>query len=177
MYWLLYLYYYFKYDFIKDLFIVSMRLMFCIPTGIMLALAIFELYSKFYYINTSFINIIAANQDQTFQVEQVLDDFNLLGYNKVVFKSGSRPINIVVGRIDRDYAIGWARVKPGYCDIKIDDRLSPEDFQQTVVHELLHCYGYEHVKDETSVMNPSVSDKLSRDSIRNYAKDVLKARL
>lgn len=56
------------------------------------------------------------------------------------------------------------------CVIKLNRELSAKEFRETLIHEYLHCYGYDHIEDEKDLMNPSLNYLDKDESIRDYAR-------
>lgn len=114
-----------------------------------------------------------------------LDNFNQLGNNKILrykVTEHPRPITIEIRalgvdfyeEINKDAILAYAQSDERGCKIVVrNDLVTETQFRNTLIHEFLHCYSYDHVNDEQDLMysedNPDVD---MEPSIRKYAKEV-----
>lgn len=139
-------------------------------------------------IKNSYIAEIKADFINTNLVKKHLDIFNEYGHNQIVrYKpeeafSKPRPITIEVRKLgvdfyeelNKDGILAYASSDESSCKIIIREDLYTEiQFRDTLIHELLHCYEYDHKNwDEKDLMyyEDNENDKLP--SIKKYAEDV-----
>lgn len=113
---------------------------------------------------------------------KVLTEFSAMGGNKaVIFEPPSqssivspvRAIHIKESKVieGNEDIVGLALPLWNTCDIQIKSGQDYETFRQVLIHEYLHCMGYNHVEDEKDVMNPSVAFP-TEENIQAYAKEI-----
>lgn len=120
-------------------------------------------------------------------VKKHLDKFNELGHNVVVkYKVSSdmdkpRPITIEVRALGKTfyeelnkYAIlAYATSRVDSCTIVLrNDMVTEIQFRNTLIHELLHCYLYDHTKDKKDLMYYSENNEDLAPSIKKYAEEL-----
>jgi hypothetical protein len=125
--------------------------------------------------------IATINTPSYKNTRKVLEEFNALGDNKIVSFSeipDGRPIEIVeITPIDRQIspgAVGTTYAKITRCTIKMAQGLDEIEYRETLLHEYLHCYGYDHVDDYKDLMYYSLFPVDKEENIRHYAKEVKK---
>lgn len=129
-----------------------------------------------------YIASITGPESLVKEVKNSLDYLNKLGNNEVVVYEPSAgikiPIEIQVKKFDMPWEKGNAGLTwmmPTKCLITIDeDEQDNSEFIETVIHEYLHCLGYEHVKDSNDVMYESTTPYFTFDSIKRYAQEIRK---
>lgn len=107
------------------------------------------------------------------KVKEILDKFNKMGYDRIVNKEGWRPIDIVENKDLPGSMIGAASVGLDACRIELESKSFHNALmaEQVVIHEYLHCLGYEHTSDPQDLMFASYN-RSSEDNVLKYAKDV-----
>jgi len=133
-------------------------------------------------VNQTYIADIKGDPIMVSMVKESLDYFNRLGNNEVIdyekkFGDYSRPVTIYVKSFTGFWEVGLA----GYANIDLDhcivyvDQDEPDvlEFQKTVIHEYLHCVGYDHVNDRKDVMYKAATPGINSDlSIKHYADEI-----
>lgn len=119
----------------------------------------------------SYVSKIRTPSYGNFHTKKVLDKFNKLGDNKAVMKDGYRPIYIVEGDLTPG-AVGVAYRLPLYCVIVVERNMPYYIYDQVLLHEYVHCFGYGHVEDDKDLMNAYVSPYFDEKSIEKYAKEI-----
>jgi hypothetical protein len=153
------------------------------PAMLTLSLAlrqgIFEIYGRFYFKYT-YIEVIDTPSYGN-QTKKALEEFNSFGDNKIIsFKKikNGRPVQIYeMADFEeelRPEVLGsaWPMFKD--CTIRLKKRQDLIDYRETVLHEYLHCMGYDHVPDPLDLMYYQLNPVDKEDNIRQYAKKVLK---
>lgn len=104
-------------------------------------------------------------------IKSILDEFNEMGDNVIVkYKKGIRPITIT--EVEDFSLLGEAYVRTEKCEIIIKKGLDFKLLRETVLHEYLHCFDYDHIKVPGDLMYPSDAYEASEASIKDYAKDL-----
>lgn len=104
------------------------------------------------------------------EVKKILDEFNEMGNNDIVFyEGGFRAITIGEGTED-DGNVGEALPLPFNCDIRLSKTMHYKLMRETLLHEYLHCFGYDHVKEPGDLMYPTDMYPATETSIKEYAK-------
>jgi hypothetical protein len=115
------------------------------------------------------------NQIRTYKA---IDNFNALVDNRAIKFEGTRPIIIVESKFKEREILGEALPLPSYCLIKIDPDLTDRIYEEVVLHEMVHCYGYDHALNPCSLMaaalNPGCPKMAKNLSIYMYAKELAK---
>lgn len=127
----------------------------------------------------SYVDTIQGNDAEVRLIKNTLQQFNDLTSVDIVPNNGYRPIKIVVIEdfIDNAFlagtTVGRAHVLYQKCDIQLARKqLRTEyDFKMTLLHEYLHCFGYEHVDNSKDLMY-KYTNTVSKKSIDEYAKDL-----
>lgn len=120
------------------------------------------------------------------QVRWALDDiaeFNSFAPENVVSYTGYRPIMITnnMQYILGGDAIGVAVRLFNGCVVVIDENYTSsiffrDNFRIILLHEILHCYGYDHVDDETDIMYATHTMYDPIPSLKVYANDIFDRR-
>lgn len=116
-------------------------------------------------IKNSYIKEIKGDLLDIELVKKHLDIFNKYGHNAIVKYSTdskiNRPITIEIRKLDQGayeqiqgvYILGYANTSETECKIAIWNNIPKEEiFRQTLYHELLHCYFYDHSPDKKDLM-------------------------
>ena len=111
--------------------------------------------------------------------EQLIADINSERKRPVLKSSGLRPISIksydflADGKKDK---LGLAIFYPHSCQIYIGDHLHENRklFEDTLAHEILHCYGYDHTPNEFDIMHNYLSEYTISDTQRFYWREMYK---
>ena len=140
---------------------------------------IFEVYGR-YFFKYTYIEVIdtPTYKDQT---KKVLEEFNSFGDNKIIsFKkiNNGRPVQIRemtdLEEQLRPDVLGSAWPSTADCNIRMKKKQDPYEYRETLIHEYLHCFGYNHVPNPRDIMYFQENYLDKEDSIRQYAKKVLK---
>lgn len=141
-------------------------------------------------IKSSYVKEIKADFINHELAKKHLDKFNEYGHNHIVkFKAEDvegepRPITIEIRKLGEDFyeqlndnkILAYALSQERSCKIVIKDDLVTEDqFRDTLIHEFLHCYEYDHVpliESDLMYYEDNRLDKLP--SIIRYAEEVEK---
>ena len=139
-------------------------------------------------IKNSYISEIKGDILNTNLVKKHLDIFNEYGHNQIVryrpeeAVTKPRPIKIEIRKLGEDFyeelnkdsILAYATSVEDSCRIVLREDLVTEiQLRDTLIHELLHCYQYDHKNyDESDLMyyEDNENDKLS--SIKFYAEEV-----
>lgn len=150
-----------------------------------------ECASNYYVYNYIYPNSYIATIDTPTYTnkasKEVLVDFSKLGDNKLIFfnkdKNHWRPIYITEIK-DIKYkayplrpdliTIGLAQVGLTDCKISLKTGLEYDIFKTTLLHEVLHCFGYKHVYNNPHDLMYPISNTVPNSNIKWYAKDLEK---
>lgn len=115
-------------------------------------------------------------------VKDSLDYFNHLGNNEVIdyepkYGKYSRPVTITVKEFSGFWEVGlagYANLDLDHCTIYVDqDEPDALEFRKTVIHEYLHCVGYDHTANKEDVMYKAATPGINSDiSIKKYADEI-----
>jgi hypothetical protein len=149
-----------------------------------------SVYIREFVFPQSYISIIDTPEYSSEWTYEVLNEFNAMGDGKAVnfSKPGrvDRPITIgekadleIIPPFLRDpnytmVTIGRAYVEDYSCKITLKTGLDYATFRTTLIHEYLHCMGYEHVEGDPNDLMAPVDGQVPEENIRQYAKDVAK---
>lgn len=138
-----------------------------------------------YLIRNSYIADIKADLLDRELAKKHLDNFNKMGHNGIVNFSVTerpRPIRIEIRKLGEtfyehlrgDSILAYTQADENGCLIVMgNDSITEEQFRNTLIHEFLHCYFYDHVKDSSDVMYWEDNSFVDMEpSIRRYAKEV-----
>jgi len=110
-----------------------------------------------------------------------LDTFNFMGEGEAVqfgeVTPKSRPITIeeVSSFPNRPETVGMAYVSLDFCSITIKTGLTEYEYFLVLIHEYLHCLGYNHVEDPDDIMYYSLTYPTSS-NIKKYAQEIKERR-
>lgn len=120
-------------------------------------------------------------------VKKHLDNFNTIGHNRILrfekLRTNDRPITIevrVLGKdfyenLNKDSLLGYTISLEDKCTIVlVNDMPLEQQFRDVIIHEILHCYSYEHTKDPNDLMYPYNNFNDYSLSIEKYAKELEK---
>jgi hypothetical protein len=99
----------------------------------------------------SYIRGISGNQEFIEKITFTIDNLNALGDNNSVKWSGIRPIWIYEADLPRE-TLGRAYVSPVHCVIAIQEGLEDDLLENVLLHEILHCQGYDHTDTFCDIM-------------------------
>lgn len=147
--------------------------------GIMLNDLTFEAVSRVFFRFTYIETIDTPSYAN--RTKEVLEEFNSMGDNKIIrfdkIKFG-RPVKIFemtdLYTNLKPQTLGTADVALSDCIINIKRNRNPLDFREILLHEYLHCMGYDHVPNQLDLMYESLNPVDKEDNIRQYAKKVKK---
>lgn len=96
------------------------------------------------------------------QVTQLLEFLNKHAGVEVFKKKGYRKITItevtaeemseIIEAKKGHYVLGVAEPRLKTCEVHVIADLPPSDFSDVLLHELVHCFGFNHVEDSTDLM-------------------------
>lgn len=140
-----------------------------------------------YFIKGSYIARIETTTYDKRDIIAVLEEFNYMGNGNVVTfvkpENGGRPIVIKESDFNSDplqkilgyETLGMAIPKPQNCTIRLKKNLSLKYLDHVLIHEYLHCMGYEHVENNINdLMAPYYNEDVDFINILNYGKDLEK---
>lgn len=137
-----------------------------------------DFYGTKTYHKTYIKSINTPNYSNT---KKILEKFNALGDNKIVSfveKVNGRPIVIEeMSEIDKKLspgAVGIAFNTIIKCRIVVLPGLSEIEYEEVLLHEYLHCYGYDHVDNYRDLMYYSLVPVDKEQNIKDYAQKVKK---
>ena len=134
-----------------------------------------DVYSKYKFKKT----FIESLNTPTFpNAREILQQFNSYGDNKIVSFTAienGRPIVIeemtdIEENVLFEDVAGLAYPKLTSCTIKLRRNLDTKELKDTLLHEYLHCYGYDHVDNPEDLMYYSINPVDKENNIREYAK-------
>jgi len=138
-----------------------------------------EIYGRLFFRNT-YIDVIDTPSYGKY-TKEFLQEFNSFADNKIISFNkikGGRPITIreMGGFYESLYpgVIGVARPRFNSCSILVKKGLDLIDYRETLLHEYLHCMGYNHVANRDDLMYYSLNPVDKEENIKQYAKKVLK---
>jgi hypothetical protein len=130
----------------------------------------------------SYVSSINTSYYSEGTIKEILNEFNKKGDDKIVqFNKieGGRPITInevtddnIVFKVLFPEAIGITYPLYDKCTIYLLNSLSYDTLRETVIHEYLHCFNYEHVSDRSDLMYEFDNNEDKEASINKYAKDL-----
>jgi hypothetical protein len=137
-----------------------------------------EVWGRFYFKYT-YIEIIDTPSYGNY-TKLILEEFNSYGNGKIIsfdkIKNG-RPVRIYemtdFEENLRPQILGSAWPMFTDCNIRIKKRQDFIDYRETLLHEYLHCMGYDHVPDMYDLMYESMISVDKEENIRQYGKKVL----
>lgn len=129
-----------------------------------------------YKLNNLYIDTISTSNYKSEDIKKILDDFNTLGYNKIVKYEGKTPIYIeeveYIGENKNASTIGQAhivyKVSGSSCTIKVLNDLTPYTLRIVILHEYLHCLQFDHVDKDMDLMSPLL-DYVLEENIQEWA--------
>lgn len=155
-----------------------------------ISLQVKEHYIREIVFPQSYVQVVQTPHYSNEWTYKVLKEFNDMGDGHAVnfSKEGrvDRPITIGekadLDRIpkffrDPNYklvTIGLAHIQDYSCKITLKTGLDYATFRTTLIHEYLHCMGYEHVEGDPNDLMAPVDGQVPEENIRQYAKDVAK---
>lgn len=118
----------------------------------------------------TFVSSVSADLETKSLIIKDLQDFDIRSNNSLI-RDGYRPITISVGETE-DNVMGYAQVGFFSCEIVLSDKIpwkymDPIYLRSTVLHEILHCMGFNHTKDVNDIMYTNHSTEINEDSITN----------
>lgn len=135
---------------------------------------LYETYAKVMFKNT-YIELIDTPSYST--TKQILEDFNSLEDNKIIsFKKikYGRPVKIVEmsSFLEELYpdALGITFPQADKCTITIKKNQFWMDYKETLLHEYLHCMGFDHSPNKYDIMYKYLIPVDKEENIKYYAK-------
>ena len=108
----------------------------------------------------------------------ILKSFNYVAEYEVFQEKGLRPIDIYEDDSfidqrspDHDYVSteGLTYTSPFHCTTVLRSQMPEEMLSKVLIHEMLHCYGYNHNDRTKDLMNPVYSGEVSQFNILGWA--------
>lgn len=144
-----------------------------------------------YIIPDSYISEIKTTSYDPTWVTDVLKEFNAMAAPKeaVLFEKHVIDRKIVVQEVldldmipfflrdpDAPVTIGYAVETEMKCTIQLKTGLDYATFRRTLIHEYLHCMGFDHVNDNNDLMGAveTESSQITEENIKGYAEKVAK---
>lgn len=152
--------------------------------------AVFGIYYHNHYfvpdkIRNSYIAEIKGDLLDVELTKKHLDNFNELGHNNILryeVTESPRPIYIEIRALGKDFyeevykdsILAYAQATDKDCRIILrNDMHTEEEFRNTLIHEFLHCYYYDHSPNESDLMYWEENSFVNLEpSIRKYAKEL-----
>ena len=139
---------------------------------------------KKFFIPGSYIASIETTSYHKEDIQAALQEFNYMGHGKIVsYEKNRRPIYIMDSDFKYDIpsrlmgyeTLGLTTPLPGACYIRLKKKMPIQMLNDVLIHEYLHCMGYEHVKNNPSdLMYPSYNENVDIINIINYGRDLEK---
>ena len=133
----------------------------------------FQLYGIMYFKNTYIHSINTPSYPKT---REILEEFNSMADNAIVSFdkiADGRPLDIAemtpMDLIIAPDAVGIAYPRLSKCTIHVKPGLEDIIYREVLLHEYLHCYGYDHSTEPTDLMYFSVTYVDKEENIRQYA--------
>ena len=92
--------------------------------------------------------------------------------NHSLFRLGTRPIKIIMGHTDYP-VLAFAKVGFFSCEVTLSQEIKwnkyPDIFlKATLLHELGHCYLFDHVEDPNDLMYFENSSKITEETLNKF---------
>ena len=103
---------------------------------------------------------------------KILNYYNSFEDKPIIrFEELRRPIIITEEQVNADW-LARAAVAPVFCRVTINTKYyrDYDRLKLTLIHEINHCFGFEHVNDPKDIMYFEENDLTDIDSIPKYAK-------
>ena len=148
--------------------------------GLAIGTILNPILNKYVLFPSTYVKSINTPIHSSFKVRKILEEFNSYGDNRIVnFESGIRPIIITESSIadkNGNRVVGQAINLPTVCYITLNPNMWDDlELKQVVIHEYIHCYGFDHTKDiEDDIMSPVYISSPREENIRHYARKLLK---
>lgn len=125
----------------------------------------------------SYVAVINTESYKEAEIKNILEDFNKLGHLKLVRYEGIRPIIIYDRNFTdkgKEWRLGETMGAPLWCEIQLKKDMSPYFLRFVLIHEYLHCFGYDHTNIPSDLMYPEISYNLTDFDLLMYAQDLEK---
>lgn len=154
-----------------------------------LSLALSTVLIKKVFIPEGYIHTVNTPYYTDNRTMEVLKEFNKIGNGKsVMFEQHyiNRPITItekddleIIPKFLRDpnektVTIGLAEVRAFECKITLKTGMDYATFRTTLMHEYLHCMGFEHVENDRDDLMAPIDGNVKEENIKQYADEVSK---
>ena len=131
----------------------------------------------------SYVEVRNLNSYKKEQICSILNNFNsLANYPVFKFSSSLRKITVEENNKSLDSIhledpnlelTGLAEPTAFNCKIYLRSNMDSITLNQVVIHEGMHCFGYEHTdKDIDDLMSPIYNGNISQDNFKNWANKV-----
>lgn len=128
-------------------------------------------------LKTTFIYDMYLEDYEKKDLKNIFSDFNDMADKKIIHYKGVRPIFIYEKKLP-DTVLGTAIPMPGLCIIALTKNMKPEKLKAVLIHEYLHCMGYEHTNIYCDLMYTTVCPYLNnsylKSSMEKYANSLLR---
>ncbi len=154
------------------------------PLIIMLSQVGYEKYIQPRIIKATYVANIYGDPTERAMIKDALDYFNSFDEDKIIIfeKPGTyfdRAMTFEIHDFSKDLFLsnlaGLTSINEKGCKIQVYPTSDPIEFRQVLIHEYLHCMGYNHVDNTKDIMYKSYIE-VKEDNIQKYA-DELKAKL
>jgi len=107
-------------------------------------------------------------KDRTFDYLREYDQ----NTNRSLFRLGLRPIRVIMGHTDYPI-LAFAKVGFFSCEVTISNNIEWNKrkemlLKSTLLHELGHCYLFDHVEDPNDLMYFENSEKITEDTLKKF---------
>jgi hypothetical protein len=162
----------------RVLFKICLSLFLGLITGVLIYLGEQKIY-KILFFNKTYIALMNTPTYKNY-TKLILEEFNSYGNNKIIhFESINKGRPVTISEMsdeeeqDKTEVLGYSIPLARSCSITIRKYLRYEVYREVLLHEYLHCMGYEHVKDESDLMYYALNYLDKEYSIRQYANRLL----
>lgn len=131
---------------------------------IILSVRVYQLYIPVSSFQHTYILSIDCPTLGNGLVKNYIDQFNNLGQDKdIKFNKDSRPITIheFTPTKDQEYLLGYTYVKKKDAEVYLKNTLEWNQIKPVLTHELLHAYGFDHVKQSDDLMSQYLSQEVN----------------
>lgn len=122
-------------------------------------------------LKNSYISSVQTNKFYSWEIKKYIKEFdNYSETDTIKFKGGSREIVIKEKKLPKRI-YGLANIKINSCTIYLNSNSirSSTILKLTTYHELLHCYGFQHVYKNNDLMSRVMSYNITKDNIKKWA--------
>jgi hypothetical protein len=146
----------------------------------MLVIPIKMAVGKYFLFPDSHISLIDTPTYEAKNIRSILDkfsevcDIDIVRYKHVSGIKRTIEIREVDQFMFSPFTLGRAWVDVDKCYIELSKYMDIVQFRSTLLHEYLHCMGYEHTIRRTGDLMSPVDSEITEENIEEYAKDLCK---